>query len=118
MIGKAAIFLKHKAKEFGKWAITKPTAKKIRTGDPMIKTDAYDYNQIIKDPAKKFKSKFKYKTRRELLKKKNNIGIQMARGWNKASPLGKAGYAASFVAPKAAFVAGGYFLNNNDNDEE
>lgn len=70
MIGKAAIFLKHKAKEFGKWAITKPTVKKIRTGDPMIKTDAYDYNQIIKDPAKKFKSKFKYKTRRELLKKK------------------------------------------------
>jgi len=117
MIGKAAIFLKHKAKEFGKWAITKPTKKKIRTGDPMIKTDAYDFNKIIKDPSKQYKNKFKYAKRREILKKKNNLGVQMARGWSKASPLGKAGYAAGFVAPKAAFVGAGYFLGGEDEND-
>ena len=117
MIGKAAIFLKHKAKEFGKWAITKPTQKKIKTGDPMIKTDAYDFNKIIKDPSKQFKNKFKYAKRREILKKKNNLGVQMARGWNKASPLGKAGYAASFVAPKAVLLGAGYFLGGEDEND-
>jgi len=50
----AAIFLKHKASKFGKWAITKPTAKKVKTGDPMIKTDVYHLNKIIKDPSKHF----------------------------------------------------------------
>lgn len=117
MIGKAAIFLKHKAKGFGKWAITKPTKKKIRTGDPMIKTDAYDFNKIIKDPSKQYKNKFKYAKRREILKNKNNLGVQMARGWSKASPLGKAGYAAGFVAPKAAFVGAGYFLGGEDEND-
>jgi len=113
----AAIFLKHKASKFGKWAITKPTAKKIKTGDPMIKTDVYHLNKIIKDPSKQFKGAFKYAKRREILKKKNELGVQLARKWKKSSPLGKAGYVASAIAPKAALVSGGYFLNGEDDND-
>lgn len=92
-------------------------AKKIRTGDPMIKTDVYHLNKIIKDPNKKFKGAFKYKTRREILKKKDELGVQLYRKWKKASPLGKAGYVASAIAPKAALVAGGYFLSGEDDND-
>jgi hypothetical protein len=114
---KAVIFLKHKASNFAKWATTKPMSKKIKTGDPMIKTDNYDYNKIIKDPSKQFKTKFKYKKRREILKNKNNFTTQISRKWNKASPLGKVGYTSALVAPKAAFVGAGYFLNRQDDKE-
>lgn len=45
-------------------------------------------------------------------------GRQMIRYWNKANPKKKAIIASSFIAPKAALFSGGYFLNNNDNEEE
>ena len=102
--------------KFAKWAVTKPRVKKVRTNRPMIETENYGINQVIKNPKNKFQTKFKYKTRRKLLEQKNNLGVQMLRKWNKASPLGKEGYASSTVAPKAALVAGGYFLSNKDEE--
>ena len=96
MIAKAAIFLKHRANKIATWATSKPK-NKIRTGDPMIKRDLYN-----KD------SKLKFKKRREILKNKESISIMAARKFKKATPLGKAGYAAAIIAPKAAFVGAGY----------
>jgi hypothetical protein len=113
MIGKAAIFLKHRVNKLAKWATTKPK-NKIRTGDPMIKTDNYDWNRIAKD--NQIQTKFKFKKRREILKTKESFGLMAGRKFKKATPLGKVGYASLAVAPKAAFLGVGY-LAAGDKEE-
>jgi hypothetical protein len=116
-IQSATILLKHKMRKLGDYAFKKPRPKK-RTGDPMIKTDNYWHNSIVKNSKDQIKSPLKFKKRRELLKKKNEFGVMVARKWNKASPIGKVGYVGAAIAPKALLVGGGYFLAGKDNKEK
>ena len=88
--GKLGLKFTKQLKKFKEYAFKKPMTKKY-TGDPMIKTDAYSINSVLKNyPKKQIKSSLKFKKRRELLKKKNEFGVSMARTWNKSSPAGKA----------------------------
>jgi|TARA_R110000744_G_scaffold45846_1_gene101692 hypothetical protein len=110
--GKLGLKFTKQLKKFKEYAFKKPMTKKY-TGDPMIKTDAYSINSVLKNyPKKQIKSSLKFKKRRELLKKKNEFGVSMARTWNKSSPAGKAKYVAIAAAPKALFVGAGYLAGN------
>jgi hypothetical protein len=109
--GKLGLKFTKQLKKFKEYAFKKPMTKKY-TGDPMIKTDAYSINSVIKNPKKQIKSSLKFKKRRELLKKKNQFGVSMARTWDKSSPAGKAKYVTYAVAPKALFVGAGYLAGN------
>ena len=73
------------------------------------------YDRILKEKPKNAKAPIflKHQKRRELLKKKENIGIMAARAFKKATPLGKAGYIAAAVAPKATLVGAGYLAGGN-----
>ena len=72
--GKLGLKFTKQLKKFKEYAFKKPMTKKY-TGDPMIKTDAYSINSVIKNPKKQIKSSLKFKKRRELLKKKINLEL-------------------------------------------
>jgi gentisate 1,2-dioxygenase len=104
MIVKVLLKAAQKRKTFNKLKAKKKSGKLLT-----------EYESILKQKPKNAKAPIflKHQKRRELLKKKENIGIMAARAFKKATPLGKAGYIAAVVAPKATLVGAGYLAGKN-----
>ena len=108
MIVKVLSKIAQKRKTFNKLKAKRKSGKLLSEYDSILKEKPKGKRKNAKAPIF-----LKHQKRRELLKKKENIGIMAARAFKKATPLGKAGYIAAVVAPKATLVGAGYLAGKN-----